>query len=279
MNAVLDRPRTTSAPPVGVRGRPLPEGWPDDWPPPWEMGERQSVALLEPGACFPRTVFHALYEQTPPKFKAELIEGVVHVASPLSRRHGGPHLKFGMILSVYEDATPGLEACDNTSVYLSDRSEVQPDLFLRVRRDHGGRSRTVSTTKSGDVTSDDDGGYLTTGPEFVLEIARSSFTVDYHGKRRDYLAGGVREYVVANVVARTLHWFDFTAGTDVPVPVPEDGVLKSKAMPGLWLNGPALFHRRGNEARATLEEGLAAPEHAAFVERLAAAKAAGSPAE
>ena len=272
MNAVLDRPSRT-APPARVAAWPLPPGWPDEWPPPEQISEGEAVALLETGACLSQPVFHALYERTPPGFQAELVEGVVYVASPLSRRHGGPHLKFGMILSLYEDATPGVEASDNTSVVLNGAGEPQPDLYVRVRRDHGGRSRTFSREDGVRVESDDDGDYLTTGPEFVLEIARSSFTLDFQGKRRDYLSGGVREYVIANVVTRALHWFDFGSGTDRPVPVPEDGVVRSRCLPGLWIDGPALFDRRGADARATLERGLASPEHAAFVQRLAEANA------
>ena len=35
-----------------------------------------------------REEFHRLYEQTPEGFKAELIGGIVYVASPLFRRMG-----------------------------------------------------------------------------------------------------------------------------------------------------------------------------------------------
>ena len=283
MNAVLDRPAADRHVPADLSGDhevpgqtdySLPPGWPAEWPPPNELSEAEAVAELHTGACLTQPVFHALYERTPPGFTAELVEGVVFVASPLSRRHGVPHFKFGGMLSIYDDHTPGIEGGDNVSVVLTGTGESQPDLYLRVRRDHGGRSRTFSVEDGVRTESDDDGDYLTTGPEFVLEVAKSSRTLDLNGKRRDYRVGGVLEYVVADVNRRETHWFDFSSGSDAPVPIPADGIVRCRSMPGLWLNGPALFDRRGKAAHDTLLTGLATPEHAAFVQKLAAAKAA-----
>ena len=201
------------------------------------------------------------------------------MASPLSRRHGLPLFKFGGMLSIYEDETLGVEGGDNVTVVLTERGEPQPDLYLRVRHDHGGRSQTFSYDDGIRTGSGDDHDYLTTGPEFVLEVAHSSRRLDLRGKRRDYRAGGVLEYVVADIRREVLHWFDFTRDGRQALPVPADGVLKSRAMPGLWLNGPALLARRGKAARETLRAGLATAEHAAFVRQLAAAKAARDEAE
>ena len=251
-----------------------PPGWPADWPVPTDLSESDAVAMLEPGNRLTQPVFHAAYSRTPAGFSAELIQGVVHVASPLSLLHASPHLKFGQILGIYEDETPGVHAADNASTVLTNIGEVQPDLLMRVRRDHGGQTTTFSTIGGSVVRSDDDGDYVSGGPEFVLEISRASFTVDTGDKRHDYLAGGVREYLVADARRRTLLWYDLASGADTPTPLPDDGILRSRTMPGLWLNVPALFRRQGREARKTLEEGLATPEHAAFVEQLAAANRA-----
>ena len=258
----------------GEHGPPPPGWWPADLPNPFTLSPEEAVDWLENGSSFRQPEFHLLYERTPEGFKTELVEGIVYVASPLSRPHGNRHPHFSYKLTGYEMETPGVEVNDNTSVIVRSVGETQPDLSLRVRRDHGGRSTTFSVRQGEEVHSDDDGDFLATGPEFALEISKSSRALDLGPKRRDYRAGGVQEYVVADVRGRTLHWFDFAGGTDAPVAVPDDGVLRSRALPGLWLNGPALFARDGQAARATLREGLATPEHAAFVERLAAAKAA-----
>jgi hypothetical protein len=45
-------------------------------------------------------------------------------------------------------------------------------------------------------------------------------------------------------------------------------VWKSQVFPGLWLDGPALLARDSAKLLTTAQQGLATPEHAAFVQRL-----------
>lgn len=54
---------------------------------------------LQNGDTMDREEFHRLYEQTPQDFKAELIGGVVYVASPLYPGHGKPHLLLGAVVA------------------------------------------------------------------------------------------------------------------------------------------------------------------------------------
>src|ERR1700680_1524237 len=86
---------------------------------------------LHSGDRMNRQQFHRLYELSAKKFKAELIGGIVYVASPLRRLHSNEHLHLGMLFSAYELNTPGVEAGDNATVILGDESEPQPDLYLR----------------------------------------------------------------------------------------------------------------------------------------------------
>ncbi len=57
---------------------------------------RRASIELQNGDRMTQQEFHRLYEQTPEGFKAELIGGIVYVASPLYPAHGKPH----MLLSV-----------------------------------------------------------------------------------------------------------------------------------------------------------------------------------
>jgi hypothetical protein len=49
-----------------------------------------------------------------------------------------------------------------------------------------------------------------------------------------------------------------------------DGLYRSKVFPGLWLDPVALLSEDLNQVIATLDRGLASPEHASFLTRLAA---------
>ena len=217
------------------------------------------IAELENGARMTQPEFHQLYEQTPEDFRAELIGGIVYVSSPLKLRHGTNHLSLGTLFFAYQGHTPGVECEDNTTVQLGEESEPQPDLYLRILPEYGGQSRT---------TEDD---YLAGAPELVAEIAQSSQSIDLHTKLLDYARYGVREYLVVCLREGQLRWFDLPA--DEELHPDRDGVYRVRVFPGLWIHGTALLAKDYGRLMATLQQGLAAPEHAAFVARLAAARA------
>src|SRR5438105_3402383 len=116
--------------------------------------------LLEPGDHLTRAEFERRYDAMPQVKRAEVIEGVVYMPSPVRfRRHGGPHLKLATWLGTYEAHTPGVEAADNSTVRLDLDNEPQPDLLMIVKPNHGGRA----------VISADD--YIEGAPEMVAEVA------------------------------------------------------------------------------------------------------------
>jgi Uma2 family endonuclease len=219
---------------------------------------REAAPELQSGDRMTREEFHRIYKRMPKDFKAELVGGIVYVASPLRIRHGNRHGFLGSVLVAYEANTPGVEMGDNTTVLLSDEGEPQPDLHLRILPEHGGRSRT---------TKDD---YLAGPPELIIEVAHASRALDLHAKKDDYRRGGVFEYIVWTLADDRLHWFDLTGNRDLAADA--DGVLRVRVFPGLWIDSGALFAKDYNKLMATLQQGLATPEHAAFVERLARAK-------
>lgn len=220
--------------------------------------EARELPLLENGERMTREEFHRAYKQAPKGFKAELIGGVVHVPSPLRRLHGSRHLRIGTLFSVYEGNTPGVEAGDNATVLLGEGSEPQPDLYLRILPEFGGQSST------------DREDYIVGPPELVLEVALSSRSIDLYSKREDYQRHGVLEYIVASIDDRRMHWFDLTRQQEHPIGA--DGVLRARTFPGLWIHLPSLFAWEFQPLMDTLLRGIASPEHADFVQRLATNK-------
>jgi Uma2 family endonuclease len=216
---------------------------------------RLAQIAIQNGDRMTREEFHRLYEQTPEGFKAELIGGIVYVASPLYPGHGKPHLHLGAVVAAYEAHTPGVDASDNTTIFLGDEGEPQPDLYVRILPEYGGQS---STSENECVEG---------APELIIEIANSSRAIDLHAKKKDYIRYGVREYLVHCVAERQLRWFDLANSTESQPDAA--GVLRIKTFPGLWIDGVALLARDYQKLMQTLEEGLAAPEHAAFVRELA----------
>src|SRR5688572_796986 len=214
---------------------------------------------FQSGDMMDQPTFHELYKQAPENVRAELIGGIVYikegegVASPLSLRHGKIHLEVAGWLRDYRIATPGVDAADNATAILGPESEVQPDAFVFVE---GGRAH------------ENKDGYLTGAPDFVAEVAYASVSIDTHKKKFEYERAGVGEYLV--LLANTSHALWFTRGPKgfVPHPPDADGILRSPSLPGLWLDAEALFRRDSRRVQEVLQQGIATPEHAAFVKRL-----------
>jgi Uma2 family endonuclease len=204
-----------------------------------------------------REEFHRIYEKMPEGFKAELIGGIVYVSPPLRLRHGQHHTSLGTVFFAYEGNTPGVQSGDNATVILSDESEPQPDLFLRILPEFGGQSKT---------TVDD---YLGGPPELVAEIAYSTQALDLHAKRQDYARHGILEYLVLSIKERQLKWFDLRA--DKELTADADGVCRVRVFPGLWIHVEGLLSRNYQQLMATLKLGLETREHAAFIKELEAA--------
>src|SRR5687767_5960185 len=87
----------------------------------------RQVPPLEAGDHLDQKTFHERYAAMPENFRAELIEGMVIVPSPLRIEHGETHTAFQAILYAYKMATPGTNAVDNTTAILGKKSEPQPD--------------------------------------------------------------------------------------------------------------------------------------------------------
>lgn len=201
------------------------------------------VLPLEAGDRLSRDEFERRYYAAPHIKRAELIEGVVYVASPVRfRTHGQPHGRLITWLGVYEAATPGVALSDNATVRLDLDNEPQPDALLRI--EIGGQSR---------LTNDD---YLEGAPEFIAEVAASSAAYDLHDKKRAYQRNGVQEYLVWQVLEKKLDWFHLQDGNYVLLQPDVNGVVQSQVFPGLWLTVPALLAGNMTEVLAVLQEGL-----------------------
>ncbi len=216
-----------------------------------------AIPPLENGDRLTRAEFERRYRQMP-GVRAELIEGVAYVmASPVRvARHGEPHAALNGLLFNYRIATPGVRLADNATVRLDLENEPQPDLLLLVDPDRGGQAR---------ISADD---YIEGAPELVAEVVPSSASLDLGDKLRAYRRNGVREYLVWRVLDRAIDWFVLRDDRYDAMGPGEDGLLRSHAFPGLWLDPEALLSGDLPKAVTALNRGLASPEHAAFVERL-----------
>ena len=221
-----------------------------------QLKPTEIIPLLENGDRLTRIEFERHYQAMPNLKKAELIEGIVYMASPLRVQHGEPHANIMTWLGVYKAGTSGLMLLDNTTVILDADNEPQPDALLRIET--GGQS----------IINDDD--YIEGAPELIVEIAASTASYDLHTKKNVYRRNGVKEYLVWRVGDRDFDWFRWQEGEYLKIEPEADGIIRSEVFPGLWLDKSALL--AGNLARVleVVGQGLSSVEHQTFVEGLTA---------
>lgn len=216
-------------------------------PPPLESGDRLR-----------RAEYERRYEAMPWVKKAELIEGVVYMGSPVRHRsHGKPHGMIMTWLGTYYAATPGVELADNATVRLDLDNEPQPDALLRIEPEVGGHSRV----------GDDD--YIEGPPELIVEIAASSASYDLHDKLHAYRRNMVQEYMVWRVYDQQIDWWRLDEGDYQPLTPDDAGIIHSQVFPGLALNVPALLKDDLAAVLGALQSTLNSEGHATFVARLA----------
>jgi Uma2 family endonuclease len=217
----------------------------------------QGLPLLENGDRLTRSEFERRYAAAPHIKKAELIEGIVYMASPLRfTPHAEPHSRLVTWLGTYTAFTPDSLSGIEPTIRLDLDNEPQPDIVLILDEAVGGQAR---------LTGD---GYLERVPELVVEIAASSASYDLADKKKAYRRNGVREYIVWQMFENRLDWFVLQDDNYVVLPPDTDGIIRSPQFPGLWLAVEALLAGNMVQVLAVLQQGLASPEHEAFVQQL-----------
>jgi Uma2 family endonuclease len=217
--------------------------------------------------------FMRRYEATPEGTRAELINGVVHVnrwieigangkervMPPIScGGHRTPQIHAGFWAQYYAIHTMGVEASAPTTVIFSPTdSAPEPDALLRLLPEYGG------------ITELQEDDYLHGPPEFIVEIANTSAYIDLGSKLEIYERDGVPEYLVWRTRQQIIDWFYLNRNGEYAPIVPDaDGILKSRVFPGLWLDVTAMTTSDMAKVLAVVQQGIASPEHAKFVEKL-----------
>jgi len=215
------------------------------------------VPKLRNGDRLTRVEFERRYLAMPEIKKAQLIEGIVYMPSPVRyTQHAGPHAIVMGWLAYYVSKSPQIKIGDNGTSRLDEDNEPQPDAMLLLPKHLGGTAWI------------DDEGYVSGAPDFVCEVAASSVSIDMHAKLNAYRRNGVREYLVIRTEDQQVDWFELTEGQYQPQTPDDKGRLRSKLFPGLWLDPAALLAGDLAKLFAAVDQGTATTEHLGFVKKL-----------
>jgi Uma2 family endonuclease len=180
------------------------------------------------------------------------------MASPVSSAHGTRDGLLIAWLCQYAIRTPGCEGGSNRT-WLMLEDAPQPDADLIVRREYGGQSRV-------------EGAYSAGAPELAAEVCLSSASHDLGPKLELYRAAGVQEYIVIVLGESRVLWHRLIDQRYVPVDPDPDGLVRSVAFPGLWLDPSAMLALDGVRTMEALDRGLKSREHEEFIRTLVGRK-------
>jgi Uma2 family endonuclease len=172
----------------------------------------------------------------------ELIEGVVYLGGPVSRRHGSHGMLLSAWLSYYAFAGREDFEIDSNTSWLIGESAFQPDVAL------------LRPASSGDP----DTKYLERVPDLVVEVSYSSRSYDLGPKLAAYRSAGLREYITVLLEEQRVEWRVLN-GTRYRLLHPaKDGILRSPHFRGLWLDTKALFPPDRQRLFGAIDRGLGA---------------------
>lgn len=212
--------------------------------------------LLQSGDRLTSAEFLRRYEAMPEVKKAELINGIVYMASPVrAKQHGTPDGIIQGWLFTYMANTPGTRIAANSTVRFDADNIPQPDALLMI--EDGGQAK---------IGKD---GYVHGAPELVVEIAASSAALDLHGKLDAYRRAGVREYIVWRPEEKLCDWFVLEDDNFIRLEPSRHHLLHSQVFPGLTLDVQALVRENAAGVLAALNKTLGKAAHKAFAAKLA----------
>jgi len=210
---------------------------------------------LRDGDRLGREEFLRRWEAMPDLKRAELIDGVVYMPSPVGLKHNDFQFVLSNWLGGYVARTPGCRG-GLEGTWLMGADVPQPDVTLRILPEYGGQSR-------------EERGYASGAPELAIEISASSGARDLGPKLKLYQRAQVREYITVLLDSEQVIWRELANGRYRPVAADTDGIFRSNLFPGLWLNTEALWRTDLPGLMSTLQKGLATDDHANFVHHLA----------
>jgi Uma2 family endonuclease len=210
------------------------------------VATRRATPRLENGDRLTSAEFLRRYETAVEVKKAQLIEGIVNMPSPVrADAHAEPDGLIHGWLFTYHLERPNLIFYPNASLLLDPDNTPQPDAILCTAPREGGKVWL------------NDKGYLCGAPELVCEIAASSVSIDLHDKFRAYRRNGIAEYLVWLTEEERVCWFQLV-DQDYVEKEPKAGKLASNIFPGLVLDVKALLEMDRAKLIASLREAMAA---------------------
>ena len=163
---------------------------------------------------------------------------------------------LALCVNHYRLFTPGIYVCLHVAVELDAETRILPGLVAQV---NWGRLKQCEATENG----------FKGPPNFVLDVFTAGDLAEYERRRELFERFGVTEYAaVEDSQAPVLHWNRLEDGKFKTIVEDAPGVIRSKALPGLWIPTAALDRRDWWVILAAIERGCTRLGHHEFMETI-----------
>jgi hypothetical protein len=159
---------------------------------------------------------------------------------------------FGMCINYYRLFSPGLYCCTLVPVQLDEETRICPGMIVMANY---GRHKQC--------TADQEAQCFRGPPNFVLDTFPKAGLLDYEVRRACYERAGVVEYVaLQDGESLCCLWNRRVDGRFVLIENDDPGMIRSTALPGLWIPTEALKNRDWWSIMASVAHGVTRlPQH------------------
>jgi Uma2 family endonuclease len=174
-----------------------------------------------------RVTFDEFCEMIKKDQKADLINGVIYMATPATLEH---EEEFGFLLAVVRIFVRrkklGFVLGSRVAMQLSEENAPEPDLMF-ISKEKLAKAKGQAFLGAADL---------------VIElISPSSRWLDLGEKKDLYAKFGVREYWVIDLFRQVAHFWRNNNGIWEDLPIDAMGIVRSVVLPGFWLRVDWLF--------------------------------------
>lgn len=160
---------------------------------------------------------------------------------------------MSMCINHYRMSTPGMHVCVHVPVQINPQARVIPGLIAQVGN---GRFKQCEPVHY---------DYFTGPPNFVFDVFRVEQRHDYESRRSLFEQNGVIEYAAWFSSEKLPIWNRLVEGEYQTIQEDEDGLIKSTALPGLWIPVKALADRDWWSVMAKISHGITRRGHRDFM--------------
>ena len=153
---------------------------------------------------------------------------------PVGLYHGAHVIDLAKILCYFHDRTPGIYFVTAVTIALPSGDLIQPDLAMFV---HGARCSYQKDGPDGRVRGH---------PQIAVDVDYDLDEAEEARRMAVYGAGGVQECLFNRIRGGVLRWYRNQDGRMLRIEPDDAGIIRSTALPGLWISVRAIQAGEGN---------------------------------